>query len=54
MKPVKWLIVAGMEHLCGVLDTFWDLGCLLRISYKASELDDRWGTGYWRKLEAES
>ncbi len=55
---MKYLIVAGLERLCTLLDAIpayeggrWyryvDWGCRLGIAAWSGRLEDRWETGAW-------
>lgn len=61
---MKFIVVAGLEKLCTLLDAiprytakrWWrygDWGCQLGLSMLSGTLDQRWGgTGYWRACSA--
>ena len=61
MKKIKFLIVGGLELLCGFVDRIpryhkgkWyrhgSFGCYpFRLALLSSKLEDRWATGWWRE-----
>jgi hypothetical protein len=54
MKRIRWLIVAGLERACSVLDHFRCLGCTLGLASLSARLEDRWRTGWWEKTNPNS
>ena len=66
MRRLRWLIVAGLERLCALLDDLpayckfdnkrrWTghgcWGCLLGLAKRSADLEERWHTGVWKKVE---
>lgn len=62
MKPIRWFIVWSLENLCHLLDRiptyedgrwyrYGDWGCLLGLSRRSSDLNDRWGLNVWKPVE---